>query len=139
MGHPGIIPPNPEPEPRSWKEILADIVRDIENIFRSELNLAITEIKTKVQKSAIPIAMVAGAGLLGFFAMACIITACIVALAIVLPLWLSCLIMAVLLGAAAGGAFVAGRMALQEIEPVPQRTMETMKDNLEFAKTRAQV
>lgn len=139
MEHPGTIPPSPDLEPRSWKEIVADVVRDIENIFRSEFRLAATELKTKARKSAVPIAMLAGAALLGLFAAACFITTCIVALAIVLPLWLSCLIIAVLLAGAAGGAFIAGRMALQEIDPVPQRTVETMKDNIEFAKTRAHV
>jgi hypothetical protein len=137
MEHPGIIPPSPDLEPRSWKEIVADVIRDIENIFRTELRLAATELKTKLQKAAIPVAMLAGAGLLAFFAGACFLTACIVALALVLPLWLSCLIMGVLLAAGAGGAFVVGRMALQEIDPLPQRTLETMKDNVEFAKTRA--
>ncbi|MGH9608333.1 MAG: phage holin family protein [Bryobacteraceae bacterium] len=118
------------------KDIVQDVVRDIGNIFRAELRLAGTELKEKFRKGAIPGGMLAAAGLLGFFAMACFIATCIVALTIVLDIWLSVLLMGVLLAIVAGGAFLMGRMALEQIDPVPQQTLETMKDNVEWAKNR---
>ncbi len=129
---------SPDPESRSWKEIVSDVVRDIENIFKNEIRLAGTELKTKAKNASKAGAMLGAAGLLGFFAGVCMLVACIAALTLFLPLWLSALIMAVLLGTGAGGAFILGRMALQEIDPVPQRTLETLKDNLEFVKTRTE-
>ncbi len=123
-------------EARSLKDIVQDVVRDIGNIFRAELRLAGTELKEKFRKGAIPGGMLAAAGLLGFFAMACFIATCIVALTIVLDIWLSVLLMGVLLAIVAGGAFLMGRMALEQIDPVPQQTLETMKDNVEWAKNR---
>lgn len=122
---------------RSLKDIIGDVVQDIENIVRNEIRLATIELKEKALKAGLAVGILAGAGLLGFFAMAIFIVTAIVALAIVLPLWLSCLIIAVLLAGAAGGAYVTGRMALQKVNPVPQRTVETVKDNIEWAKTRA--
>lgn len=116
------------------RDIIADMARDIENIFRNELRLAGIELKAKLQKSAKAGGLLAAAGLLGFFGMACIIGSCIVALSIVLPWWLCFLVMGVMLSIGAGGAFLAGRIALQEVDPLPQRTLETMKDNLEWAK-----
>lgn len=121
---------------RPLREIIADVVRDIDNIFRNELRLAGIELKTKLHKSAKAGGLLAAAGLLGFFAMACMIGSCIVALAIVLPWWLCFLVMGVMLSIGAGGAFLFGRIALQEVDPLPQRTLETMKDNLEWAKNR---
>lgn len=130
------VPPGPQDE-RSWKDIVADVVRDIENIFRNELRLAGLELKAKFKEASKAGGMLAAAGLLGFFAAACFIATAIIVLTIVLPIWLSCLIIGVLLGMGAGGAFLLGRMALQEVDPVPQRTVETMKDNIEWVKTRA--
>ncbi|HEX7361347.1 MAG TPA: phage holin family protein [Bryobacteraceae bacterium] len=128
--------PNWETDARSLKDIVQDIVRDIGNIFRAELRLAGAELKEKFRKGAIPGGMLVAAGLLGFFAMACFIATCIVALTIVLDVWLSILLMGVLLAIVAGGAFLMGRMALEQIDPVPQQTLETMKDNVEWAKNR---
>lgn len=125
---------HPGAEARSLKDIVEDIVRDIGNIFRAELRLAITELKTSFRKSAMAGGLLAAAGLLGFFAAACFIAVCIVALALVLDIWLSILLMGVLLAILAGGAFIVGRMALEEVDFVPQQTMETLKDNIEWVK-----
>ncbi|MGH9585136.1 MAG: phage holin family protein [Bryobacteraceae bacterium] len=123
-------------EARSLKEIVEDIIRDIGNIFRAELRLAAVELKEKFRKSAMAGGLLAAAGLLGFFAAACFIATCIVALTIVLDIWLSILLMGVMLAIGAGGAFLVGRMALEEIDPVPQQTLETMKDNIKWGENR---
>ncbi len=128
---------DPELDERTWKTIVADIIRDIEKIVQNEIRLAGVELKQKLVQGGMAGTMLAGAGVMGFFAMACMITACIAALHIVMPLWLAAVVMGVLLGTAAGGAFLAGRMMLQEFDPVPRRTVETLKENLEWAKTRA--
>jgi len=57
-------------------------------------------------------------------------------LSIVLPVWLSTLLIGVMLAFAAGGAYLLGRMALEEVDLIPQQTMETMKDNIEWARNR---
>lgn len=133
MEQQGNSPSHPDPEVRSVKDIVADIVRDIGNIFRAELRLAALELKAKLRESAMAGGLLATAGLLGFFAAACFVATCIVALTIVLDVWLSILLMGVLLAIMAGGAFLMGRMALEEIDPLPQQTLETMKDNIKWA------
>jgi hypothetical protein len=126
-----------EPGQRSLKEILTDLVRDVESIFRKELRLAAVEVKAKFQEAALASGLLAAAGVLGFFAMACFVAASIVALNILLPLWFCCVILGVLLAVGAGGGFLAGRMLLQEVDLVPQKTAETLKENLEWAKSQA--
>lgn len=127
---------HPEAEGRSLKDIVQDIVRDIGNIFRAELRLAATELREKFRRGAMAGGLLAAAGLLGFFAAACFIATCVVALTIVLDVWLSILLMGVLLAIVAGGAFLMGRMLLEEIDPVPQQTMESLKDNVKWAENR---
>ena len=58
------------------------------------------------------------------------------ALAIVLPVWLATLVMGLMLGIGAGGAYLLGRLELEKVEPVPQQTLETLKDNIDWARNR---
>lgn len=117
-------------------QVIERILQDLQTIFHSEVQLAITETKEKARRSMKAGIFLAGAALTGLLAALCMVTTCIVALAIVLPLWLAALIMFVLLATAAGGAYLLGRLALEEVQPVPQKTLETMKDNLDWARNR---
>jgi hypothetical protein len=119
---------------RPLAEIVANIVSGLNTIVHDEIRLAIVELKDKLSASPKALAYLAAAGLLGFLAVECFVTACIAALAIVLPVWLSALIVAVLAASAAGGAFVIGRLALEKIEPIPQQTIETLKDNVDWVR-----
>lgn len=121
---------------RPVREIIANIVSSLNTIVRDEIRLAIVELKEKLRASPKAVAYLAAAGLLGFVAVECFVTACIAALAIVLPVWLSALIVAVLAVSAAGGAFLIGRLALEKVEPIPQQTMETLKDNVDWVRDR---
>jgi hypothetical protein len=128
---------NPELKERSWKEIFSDIVRDIEKIVQNEIRLAGVELRQKLVQGGKAGAILAGAGVMGFFAMACMITACVAALHLVVPLWLAAVVMGALLGAGAGGAYLAGRMMMQEVDLVPRRTVETLKEDIDWVKARA--
>jgi hypothetical protein len=123
-------------ESRSLRDLVRDILQDITRIIRGEIRLARTEITEKLQKGKKAAVFLGAAAVAGLFAGACLVTCCIAALAIVLPLWLSALLMAVLLGGGAGGAFVMGRQKLDEVEPIPQQTVSTIKDDIEWAKNR---
>ncbi len=117
--------------------ILERILHDLQTIFRNEVELAAGEVTDKARRSAKAGMLLAAAGLLGFLAAECLITTFIAALNIVLPLWLSALLMAVLCAIGAGGAFVLGRLSLEEVDVLPQKTLETMKDNIDWARNRA--
>ena len=116
--------------------IAGELVHHLQNILRAEIRLAAAELKEKIQSSQKAGRLLGAAALLGFLAACCITTACIAALAIVLPFWLAALLMGVILGAGAGGAFLLGRLALEQVDPMPQQTLETMKDNIDWARDR---
>jgi len=118
------------------RAIVARIAESLEIIVRAEVRLATSELKLNLRKSAGAGMLLGGAALMGFLAAACLITTFIAALAVVLPLWLAALLMAVMLAAAAGGAFLVGRMTLDEVDFLPQKTIENLKDNIDWVKTR---
>ena len=117
---------------RSLSEIVGAIVQSIQTIIREEVRLARHELKEKLRQSARAGLLLGAAALLGFLAAACVVATCVAALSLVLQVWLSTLLMGVLLGIGAGGAFLLGRMALEEVDPVPLGTVETIKDNLDW-------
>jgi uncharacterized protein YneF (UPF0154 family) len=121
---------------RSFGQIASAIIHDFQDFFIAEAKLAAAELKDK--KYARAGGMLAVAGLFGFFAFACLTTTFIVALAIVLPLWLSALIIAVLFGFIAGGAFLLGRMALERIDPLPRRALQLFREMMERIASRSQ-
>lgn len=124
-------------EGRPLTAIARDVVYHLQNILRAEMRLAVRELKEKIQSSKKAGRWLGAAALLGLLAACCVTTACVAALAMVLPLWLAALIMGVILAGGAGGAFLLGRLALEEVDPVPQQTLETMKDNMDWARDRA--
>jgi uncharacterized membrane protein YqjE len=121
---------------RPLREIIAAVGASLNTIVRDEIRLAVVELKEKLRASPKALAYLAAAALLGFLAVECFVTFCIAALSIVLPVWLSALIVAVLAALTAGGAFVIGRLALEKVEPIPQQTMETLKDNVDWVRER---
>jgi peptidoglycan/LPS O-acetylase OafA/YrhL len=65
--------------------------------------------------------------------------AAIAALALAVATWLAALIVAVVLGAAAGVAALMGKSKVQEaMPPVPEDSVESVKEDVQWTKTRAQ-
>jgi uncharacterized membrane protein YqjE len=121
---------------RSPGDIVQDVLRDVSEIVRGEIRLAKAELGEQAQKGA-RVGALFGAAVIGGLLAAMALVAClVVALAIVLPLWAAALIIAALLAAAAGMAFNAGRERLKFLNVVPRRTVETVKENLQWAKHR---
>lgn len=121
---------------RSAGDIAQDVLRDVAEIVRGEVRMARVEIREKAVKAGKAGGLFGGAAVCGLFAGGCFVTACIAALAMHMPLWLAASLMGLFL-VCAGSAFYAGaRSRLKQIDPVPERTVQTAKDTLQWAKHR---
>jgi hypothetical protein len=56
------------------------------------------------------------------------------ALALIMPAWVAALIVGVALAIAAGIMLEGGVKSFQKIHPTPERTVETIKENIQWAK-----
>ncbi len=124
-------------EERSATTILESIVQELGFIIRSEIELARTELSEKAAKAGKSAGMLGAAAVGGLLAAMAAVTTLIAVLAIVIPVWAGALIMTFLLGIVAFAAFSAGRKKLKEVNPVPERTARTLKEDVEWAKHRA--
>jgi tetrahydromethanopterin S-methyltransferase subunit C len=82
--------------------------------------------------------MIGGAGLVGLMAAGALTAFAVLALATFLPEWLAALIVGVVLAVVAYVLAMQGKERVKEAgPPVPEQTIETVKEDVEWAKTRA--
>ena len=130
--------PDNELTDRSTGELLKRLSNETTTLVRQEIELMKAELAEKARPAGIGAGMFGGAGLFGigaFFAL----TAFFVALLDgAMPIWAAALIVAVVYAAIAGVLALTGRRKVREATPVaPEQTMESVKEDLQWAKTRA--
>ncbi len=120
-------------------ELVTRLSEQSSHLIRDELRLAQTELNDKIKRAGLGLGFLGGAGLLGFFGAAAAVTSVILLLARVVPAWLSTLIVAVVLSTAAGAAALKGRKEIAAAAPlVPERTVESLKDDVNAVKEHGQ-
>jgi uncharacterized membrane protein YqjE len=123
---------------RPTVELLKELSEQTTTLVRQEIELAKAEIGEKGKKAGAGAGMLGGATGLALFAFAALTTCVIAALDTAMPLWLAALIVAVVYAAVAGVLALRGRDKVQEAgPPVPEQAIETSKEDVEWAKTRA--
>ena len=115
---------------RSVPEVLQDIVGNIQEIFR----LAKAEVKEEVSKAAPPLTMIVVGAAIGFYALGFLIFTLVMGLATVMATWLAALIVGAVLGLMALVMITTASKRLKQVNKVPERTIETMKENVQWAK-----
>ena len=110
---------------------------ELSTLVRQELKLAQAEMTEKGKKAGVGIGMFGGAGVITFLALQAL-TACLVALlATAMDVWIAALIITVVYAAGAGLLALSGKKQVSEaIPPVPEQAAETLKEDVQWAKTR---
>jgi VIT1/CCC1 family predicted Fe2+/Mn2+ transporter len=123
---------------RPMGEVAKQLTSDLSLLVRQEIDLAKAEMAEKGRTAAPGLGMFGGAGVVGLCAAGALTAFLILVLAIFLPEWVAALIVGVVLAAV---AFVLARQGKERVaevgKPVPEQTIETVKEDVEWAKTRA--
>jgi uncharacterized membrane protein YqjE len=119
---------------RSMPGVLQDILRNIQEIGRSELCLAKSEIKEQASKAAKPAAALAMGIVLAMYALGFMLLTIVYVLTTVIAAWLAALIVTAVVAVVAVVLFVTSKERLKQVKP-PEKTIETLKENVEWAKT----
>lgn len=122
------------PTDRTLPELLHGIAGNIEEIIRSEFQLAKTEIKEEASKARKPVALIGAGVVLALYAGGFVLLAIVYALGTIMASWLAALIVGAAL-AVFGMAFIStAKNKLKQVNMVPKRTAETLKEDVEWAK-----
>ena len=126
-------------EDRPLPELMKTLADQTTTLVRQEIDLAKAEFSEKGKKAGQGAGMFGGAGIIGFLALAALTAAAILGLATALPDWLAALIVGAVYAGAAGILALQGKNKVQEAgPPVPEQTVETVKEDVEWAKTQKQ-
>lgn len=119
-------------------EVARDLTRDLSLLVRQEVQLAKAEMAEKGRIAAPGVGMIGGATVAALLAGGALVAAAILALSIFLPEWLAALIVGTVLAVAAYVLVKQGKERVAEAgAPIPEQTIETVKEDVEWAKTRA--
>jgi uncharacterized membrane protein YqjE len=117
-------------------ELLKQLSEETTRLVHQELELAKAELAQKGKQAGMGAGLFGAAGAIGLLAAAALTACFILALDAVMPAWLAALIVAVVYAAAAAVLALRGRERVkQAIPPVPEQTIETVKEDVQWAKT----
>ena len=123
---------------RSIGELLKQLSQETTTLVRQELELAKAEMAQKGKQAGVGAGMLGGAGVSALLGLAALTAAAIAALDAAMPLWLAALIVGLVWLAVAGVLGLRGKTKVQAATPpVPEQTQESVKEDVEWAKTQA--
>jgi uncharacterized membrane protein YqjE len=121
---------------RSLGELLKQLSEQTTRLVHQELELAKAELTQKGKQAGQGAGMFGGAGAIGLAALGALTACFILALNAIMPAWLAALIVAVVYGIAAFVLVKQGQARIKKASPpVPEQTIETVKEDVEWAKT----
>ena len=121
---------------RSVGQLLGDVTRELQALVRKELELARAETKEELQRAGAAGKRFGVAALAGYLAVVMLSFAAAWALTAVMPTGWAFFAVGVVLGVVAGAMALQGRRRLREFHPVPQETAETLKEDVQWLKSR---
>jgi hypothetical protein len=123
---------------RTMGELLKHLSDQTTTLVRREIDLAKAELAEKGKQAGLGAGMFGGAGLFGVGAFAALTACLIAALETALPLWLAALVVTLVYAAIAGVLALRGKGKMKEATPpMPEQAIESTKEDVEWAKTRA--
>lgn len=125
-------------EERSLAELMKELSTQASTLAQKEVELAKAEMAVKAKRLGIGAGAFGAAALVGLFALGALTATAILALATALAPWLAALIVAVVYAAAAGVLALVGKSRIEAgTPPVPQEAVESVKEDVEWTKTKA--
>src|SRR5215212_7057667 len=120
---------------QSIGDLLKQLSQETTTLVRKELELAKAEVTEKGKQAGKGAGMFGGAGVAGLLALGSLTAFLIALLATAMEVWIAALIVTVLWTAVAGVLALVGRNKVQEATPPVEQTVETIKEDVQWAKT----
>ena len=123
---------------RPLAEVAKNLTSDVSLLVRQEIELAKAEMAQKGRTAAPGIGMLGGAGVVALCAAGALTACAVLVFSIFLPEWAAALIVGAVLAAVAVALVRQGKERVADAgKPIPEQTIETVKEDVEWTKTRA--
>src|SRR3954452_16722570 len=127
VGSPTTEAVRPDVEGTSVGQLLGEVSKDLSTLMRQELELAKAEMKVEAKKAGQGAGAFGVAAFAGYMVLMFLSFALWWALENVMDAGLAALIVAVLWGVIAAVGYVMGKKKFQQVNPKPERTVETLQ------------
>jgi len=127
--------PEEDPRDRGIGELVKDLATQTSTLVRQEIRLAQSEVTEKGKLAGRGAGMLAAAGVAALLGLIALTAALIALLDRVMDTWIAAAIVMVLWLIVAAVLARAGRNALQQATPPAPQTVETVKEDIQWAKT----
>ncbi|PLS87347.1 MAG: phage holin family protein [Actinobacteria bacterium] len=119
---------------RSIGELFAELSRETAALVRQEMNLAKAEMGQKASRAGKHVGFLAAGGAVAYAGLLAIIAGAIFLLGLVIPLWLSALLVGIVVAIVGYLLVRKGLDALKQEDLAPRETIETLKEDKEWAR-----
>ena len=117
-------------------QLASEVAKDLSTLVRQEMALARAELTQEAKTAGAAAGAFGGAGFAGYFVLVFASLAAMWALGSVMHLGWAALIVAAVWAVIAAVLAVVGRGKLKAFNPKPERTVETVKEDVQWLKTR---
>ena len=132
--HPRDVRPDPDADDRSLGELLGQLSSDFSAFVSTQVELAKTEIRSEATKAARAAGMFGTSGLAGYLSLILLSFAVAWGLAAVMPTGWAFAIVGIVWAAVAAVLFSVGRTQMRAVQPVPPKTKQSIKEDVEWAR-----
>lgn len=122
-------------EDRPLGELFSELMAEIRTLFRQEATLVRTEMTEKAVRFGKDAAALGAGALVLLTAYLTLVATLILGLGTFIPLWLSALLVSILLIIVGVVLLQKGRKDLTQMKAVPERSAETVKETVKWAKS----
>jgi len=127
-----------ETKDKSLGELFSDLTRETSTLVRKEVELAKTEMGQKVAVVGKSAGLAVAGALMGLGAFGAFVAMLIMLLSNYVAPWIAALIVTLVLGGLAAALALAGIGAIKKASLAPKHTVETLKEDVQWAKEQAQ-
>ena len=134
--HSDETPTAASPSDASPGQLASEVAKDLSTLVRQEIALAKAELQQEAKTAGVAAGALGGAGFAGYFVLVFLSLALMWGLDAWMPLGWAAVIVAAVWAVIAAVLAVVGRSRLKRFNPKPERTIETVKEDVQWAKTR---
>ncbi|MEZ4711740.1 MAG: phage holin family protein [Caldilineaceae bacterium] len=128
-----------DPDGRTLGQLFNELSEDFSHLIRQEVELAKTETTEKLNQAKQSAGLLLAAGLVGYAGFIIVLIALADLLNTAIGVyWISSLIVGAAVFVVAFILYVAGRSALSNMHVIPEKTIETLKNDAQWAKEQIQ-
>lgn len=127
-----------DPRQQSVGELLKQLSNETSTLVRQEMQLARAELSEHGKRAGKGAGLLGAGGVMGLATLGALTALLILALDTAMDAWLAALIVTVVYAAITGVLALQGKNRIQDATPPAPQTVETVKEDVQWAKTRRQ-